>query len=72
MRILSEKKAKGLRIISKVEGFRRCGIEHTTTPKTYPCTKFTEQQIKQLKADKMLIVDEVEYEEKKDDKESKT
>lgn len=46
-----------IRIISKKEGFRRCGISHSEEPKFYPDNRFTKPQLKQLQAEPMLIVD---------------
>lgn len=43
-------------ITSKSEGFRRCGIEHPAHPVEYPDDRFTEEQLKKLKAEPMLIV----------------
>ncbi len=48
-----------LEIISKKAGFRRCGIEHLAEPVIYPAGTFTEEQVKMLKAEPMLIVREV-------------
>ena len=49
----------GLRITSKRAGFRRCGVEHPATPVTYPDGYFTAEQVKRLKAEPMLVVEEV-------------
>ncbi|MFZ4221393.1 HI1506-related protein [Enterobacter ludwigii] len=46
-----------VRITSKSEGFRRCGVDHTCKPTTWPDDKFTPAQLKQLQAEPMLIVD---------------
>jgi hypothetical protein len=48
-----------IKIISKRAGFRRCGIEHPDTPVIYPTSRFTEEQLAQLQAEPMLIVEEV-------------
>jgi len=48
-----------IRIRSKKEGFRRCGIAHSGAPKDYPDDKFTKEQLKVLKAEPMLFVEEV-------------
>lgn len=48
-----------IRITSKREGFRRCGIAHSKTPKEYPDDKFTKEQLAALKAEPMLMVEEV-------------
>lgn len=46
-----------VRITAKAEGFRRCGIEHACKPVTWPDGRFTPQQLKQLQAESMLIVE---------------
>ncbi|MCM0757353.1 HI1506-related protein [Sporomusa sphaeroides DSM 2875] len=46
-----------IRITSKKEGFRRCGIEHSCTPQTYSQDHFTPEQLAALRAEPMLIVD---------------
>lgn len=48
-----------IRIRSKREGFRRCGIAHSEKPTDYRDDKFTKQQLAQLKAEPMLFVDEL-------------
>jgi len=48
-----------IRITSKQNGFRRCGIAHRDTPKTYPDDWFSAEQLNKLKAEPMLIVDVV-------------
>jgi len=48
-----------IRITSKKNGFRRCGIEHPDQTVVHPDGTFTPEQIKQLKAEPMLIVEEV-------------
>jgi len=52
--------AKKIRIVSKKEGFRRCGIAHSETPKLYDADAFTKQQLELLKREPMLIVDEID------------
>lgn len=52
--------AKMLRIVSKKEGFRRCGVAHSTEPKDYPLDSFTKKQIEELKKEPNLYVHEVE------------
>lgn len=49
-----------IKIISLRNGFRRCGIEHPTGPVIHPEGTFTKAQIKKLKAEPMLVVEEVE------------
>lgn len=46
-----------VRITAKSEGFRRCGIEHTCKPITWPDGQFTPQQLKRLQAEPMLVVE---------------
>ncbi len=58
-------------IVSKREGFRRCGIAHSEKPATYPKDKFTDEQLEVLKAEPMLIVTEVPDKPAKPNKEDK-
>lgn len=55
-----------LKITSKKDGFRRCGVEHPATPTLHEEDAFTDEQIEILKAESMLIVEEVDgdFEEK--------
>lgn len=46
-----------VRIASKQDGFRRCGVAHSCAPVVWPDDKFTAKQLKQLQAEPMLIVD---------------
>lgn len=48
-----------IRISSKREGFRRCGIAHSKEPTEYPDDRFTPAELKALKAEPMLVVEEV-------------
>ena len=48
-----------IRIASKKEGFRRCGIAHSAKPTEYPNDRFTKKDLAALKADPTLIVDEI-------------
>ncbi len=48
-----------IRIRSKKEGFRRCGIAHSEKPVDYPDDKFTKKQLQELKAEPMLLVEEL-------------
>ena len=48
-----------IKIISKKEGFRRCGVAHSETPKEYPDDRFAAEEIAVMEADPMLIVVEV-------------
>ena len=49
-------------INSKKEGFRRAGVSHPAIPKEYPDGFFTKQQLTQLKAEPMLMVQEIKAE----------
>ncbi|WP_027714903.1 HI1506-related protein [Desulfuromonas sp. TF] len=53
-----------IRITAKKDGFRRCGIAHSKAPTDYPADKFTRDQLRGLKAEPMLTVEEIETEEK--------
>ncbi|WP_049857119.1 HI1506-related protein [Trabulsiella odontotermitis] len=46
-----------VRIASKQDGFRRCGVAHSSALVVWPDDKFTAKQLKQLQAEPMLIVD---------------
>lgn len=46
-----------IRIVSKKDGFWRCGVRHSSTPTIYPNNRFTRQQLAELQAEPMLIVD---------------
>jgi hypothetical protein len=46
-----------LRITSRRDGFRRCGIAHPATPTTHADGQFSAEQIAVLKAEPMLIVE---------------
>ena len=45
-----------IRITSKKDGFRRCGIAHPATPTEHPDGRFTEKELKILQAEPMLVV----------------
>lgn len=49
-----------IRITSKKNGFRRCGVEHPSSPTLYSDDHFTKEQLKQLEDEPMLIVDVLE------------
>jgi hypothetical protein len=60
--------AKVLRITSKRAGFRRAGIAHAATPVDHPIGTLTAEQVKALKTEPMLVVQELDLpESKKDD-----
>jgi hypothetical protein len=48
-----------IKIKSKKPGFRRCGIAHTVEAKEYPDGKFTPAELAALKAEPMLVVEEI-------------
>lgn len=50
----------GIMITSKRNGFRRAGVAHSETLTVYPDDRFTEAQIKELKAEPMLVVQGVD------------
>ena len=58
-----------IRIRSKRDGFRRCGIAHSETPVDYPDDKFTKKELAILKAEPMLFVEELPDPPKKKEKE---
>lgn len=45
-----------IRIISKKDGFRRCGVAHPETATDYDDDKFTKKELERLKNEPMLIV----------------
>ncbi|MDW7643447.1 MAG: HI1506-related protein [Desulfuromonadales bacterium] len=49
-----------IRITSKYPGFRRCGIAHSKEPTDYPADRFSKKELAALKAEPMLVVEEVE------------
>lgn len=49
-----------IRITSKAAGFRRAGIAHPAEPTSYTNDTFTDQQLALLKAEPMLVVEEIE------------
>lgn len=57
-----------IRITSKQDGFRRCGVAHTAQPAEYPDDQFSEKELKILKSEPMLVVEQI-AEEKKGKKE---
>lgn len=48
-----------IRITAKQDGFRRCGIAHPATPTEYPGDQFSKKELEQLKAEPMLVVEEI-------------
>lgn len=53
---------KVLRITAKVDGFRRAGMAHPAAATDHPIDSLTEDQIKALKGEPMLVVEEAEVE----------
>jgi hypothetical protein len=45
-----------IRITSKREGFRRCGVAHSATPTDWPADRWSPEQRARLQAEPMLIV----------------
>jgi len=43
-------------ITSKIDGFRRAGMVHSTTPTPYAENRFTSEQLAQLQAEPNLVV----------------
>jgi hypothetical protein len=56
---------KKIRIVSRVDGFRRAGIAHPFGPTIYDQDFFTKEQIAALKAEPILVVDDIDVDEKK-------
>ena len=52
----------GILIASKRDGFRRAGIEHSSTPTLYADDRFTPEQLDALEDEPMLIVHHVDDE----------
>jgi hypothetical protein len=46
-----------IRITSKQDGFRRCGVAHTKAGTDHPADRFTEAELELLQADPMLTVE---------------
>jgi hypothetical protein len=59
IRKLEERRRPMIRIRSKKDGFRRCGIAHSEKPVDYPDDRFSKKQIAELKAEPMLFVEEL-------------
>lgn len=49
----------GILITSKRDGFRRAGVEHSSTPTLYADGHFTKEQLAALGAEPMLIIQPV-------------
>jgi hypothetical protein len=48
-----------IRITSKKEGFRRCGMAHSKAAVEYTSGKFTPEELDALKAEPMLVVEDI-------------
>lgn len=48
-----------IRITAKKDGFRRAGQAHGSTPATYPDGTFGKEQLAALRAEPMLVVEEL-------------
>lgn len=46
-------------ITAKKDGFRRCGIAHSAKRVEYPADAFTSEQLAELQAEPMLVVERV-------------
>ncbi|MDY0212557.1 MAG: HI1506-related protein [Desulfuromonadaceae bacterium] len=44
-------------ITAKKDGFRRCGIAHTSKPTEYEVDRFSAQELAQLRTEPMLVVE---------------
>lgn len=59
-----------IRITSRTEGFRRCGVAHTTQGKDWPDDAWSKAQLARLEADPMLVVQRLEDAEEDADKDT--
>ena len=57
---MSEHDTPAVRIASRRDGFRRAGMAHPEGPVEHPAGTFSPEELKALKAESMLIVDEIE------------
>lgn len=48
-----------IRITSKNDGFRRCGVAHSASPTDWPDGRFTEEELGRLQSEPMLSVEVV-------------
>jgi hypothetical protein len=46
-----------IRIAAKRDGFRRGGIAHPSVPTEYPDSRFTPEELEQLQAEPLLVVE---------------
>jgi hypothetical protein len=54
-----------IRITAKKDGFRRCGVAHPSTATVYPSDRFGKKELDILKAEPMLVVEEIADEKEK-------
>ena len=54
-----------IRITSKKDGFRRCGVVHSATPMIYPDDHFKKKDLKILQEEPMLFVEQISVQEAK-------
>lgn len=52
--------ASFIRITARRDGFRRAGIAHPARPTEHPAERFSAEQLAQLQAEPMLVVELVE------------
>jgi len=45
-----------IHIVSRTEGFRRCGVAHSVAPTDHPDDRFTADELERLREDPMLVV----------------
>ena len=57
-----------IKITSKKDGFRRCGVVHTKRTQTHDDKRFSDEELAQLSADVMLVVEVVKNEKVKEKK----
>lgn len=51
-----------IRITAKQNGFRRCGVAHSTDATDYDVRRFSKEQLDILRGEAMLVVQDVEIE----------
>lgn len=56
----ADKPGPRIRIVSRRDGFRRCGMAHPASPTFHDADRFTMEELDQLRRDPMLIVDLVD------------
>jgi hypothetical protein len=55
-----KKSVPGLRVTAKAEGFRRAGRTWPATPTELPLADFKKGEVEQLRAEPMLVIEDVE------------